>query len=277
MSTVVSAANARFLANRLKALDINKLEHGAVCNICQQPFFSPDLFEFPFATPCGHVFGNHCLMKWLAGGKEIKDCPCCRRSILKHMTDEEGSQRAMLEELDMHGPREPIPDDQSTWNGRIKYMLSDSGRDWAVEAEELWRIFLAELLESLDAITTAEEWISGHGVIVRKFLKLATVERFYEVMDTGLAHGFISARPVFGISDTKAMLPQSYQALCERLDRPFEDATVLGLDDQRLVKPLFLEATEDWYAFLADCHHRLEKRYMKLNGDLTIAFKQAWS
>lgn len=269
MASSVSAAKARSLAMNLKALDLNKLEEGAACCICLQPLLGPDLYEFPFVTPCGHIFGNNCLMKWLAGDNEIKDCPGCRQWILKQMTDEEGEQRALLEELDMHGPRDPIPDDQATWNGRIKCMLSESGRDWAVKAEQLWKSFLSELLGVLDGITTAEEWISGYGVIVRKFLKFGTVERFYELMDHDTAHGSIGTRCVFGIANPKAGLPESYQALCEHLDqRP---------DSQNPGSPLFLEADEYWYSFLADCHRKVTARYEKLNGDLTAAYKEASS
>ncbi len=103
MANGVSAAKARSLAMKLKALDLSKFEEGTSCCICQQPLLGPGLYEFPFATPCGHIFRKNCLMKWLTGGDDIKNCPGCRQSILKEMTDEEGEERALLEELDMHG------------------------------------------------------------------------------------------------------------------------------------------------------------------------------
>ena len=276
MADRVNAAKERSLAKRLTPLDISELVEGAVCDICQQPLVRPPLYEFPFITPCGHVFGNHCIMKWLAGGNEINDCPICRQSVLKRLTDEEAEQRALLEELDMHGPREPIPDDPSTWNGRLKAVLSDSGRDWAVKAEELWKTFLTDLIVSLEDMTTAEEWLSGHVVTVRRCLRLATVEGFYKLVSSETANGPIGTRAVFGISDPKARFPGSYQTLCEHLDQSLECATVVAPHKQSFGKPRFLEADDDLYSFLIDCHRKLAARYKKVNGDLTVAYKKAW-
>ncbi len=102
------------------------------------------------------------------------------------------------------------------------------------------------------------------------------MERFYEVMDYDTAQGSFGTRSIFFISDPKTFLPSSYQALCEHLDQPCDDATFQGPDDRMVVSPVFLEVDESWYPFLTDCHRKVAARHKELNGNLMTAYKGIW-
>lgn len=56
------------------------------CSICLEQYPHPKAcsiavkamnLERPVKLPCGHVFGDKCLKRWLGGGHD--DCPLCRR------------------------------------------------------------------------------------------------------------------------------------------------------------------------------------------------------
>ena len=47
------------------------------CSICCSDMFDKTVLY----TPCGHVFHNKCLKKWLETMKNPVTCPCCRSFI----------------------------------------------------------------------------------------------------------------------------------------------------------------------------------------------------
>ena len=58
------------------------------CSICQEPFQKPGRVTRSQASrenaaklPCGHIFGQQCITRWL---KESDTCPQCRRSFPLH-------------------------------------------------------------------------------------------------------------------------------------------------------------------------------------------------
>ncbi|KAH8821480.1 hypothetical protein F5884DRAFT_88979 [Xylogone sp. PMI_703] len=56
------------------------------CSICNSPFNGPRSFdgveERPYITPCGHIFGHACILRWLQFDSPNRDCPACRRQLV---------------------------------------------------------------------------------------------------------------------------------------------------------------------------------------------------
>lgn len=63
-----------------------ELQSTAECHICHEPFISGNNPERPIALPCGHIFGEGCILKWVSplSKNGIKNnCPLCRKPILQ--------------------------------------------------------------------------------------------------------------------------------------------------------------------------------------------------
>ena len=55
------------------------------CPICLEQLFSQKSAELPLMLPCGHIFGDICLLMWvkpLDRGSAHNNCPLCRAPIL---------------------------------------------------------------------------------------------------------------------------------------------------------------------------------------------------
>ncbi|KAH7409556.1 hypothetical protein BKA64DRAFT_742630 [Cadophora sp. MPI-SDFR-AT-0126] len=68
----------------LRSVDIRDLsDEDSNCTICKMPLAnikSRNKFrEIPVKTPCGHIFGNHCICTWI---RDNETCPVCRRKLL---------------------------------------------------------------------------------------------------------------------------------------------------------------------------------------------------
>lgn len=74
------------LYQTLQHTQSTELQATAECHICQEPFLSGSHPERAVKLPCGHIFGEGCILKWISrlsqSGIKIK-CPLCRRSILQ--------------------------------------------------------------------------------------------------------------------------------------------------------------------------------------------------
>ncbi|MCJ1466011.1 hypothetical protein MMC07_004630 [Pseudocyphellaria aurata] len=57
---------AEFLMTKLEPVKLEDLDaDDRVCAICQADFFDSDDVHIAVKTVCGHVFGKHCIMRWL--------------------------------------------------------------------------------------------------------------------------------------------------------------------------------------------------------------------
>lgn len=69
MTNIQTFKVAEFILKKLEPVNLQALgPEDAVCIICQQEFrISEDvkLSHAPVKTPCGHIFGRKCIMKWL--------------------------------------------------------------------------------------------------------------------------------------------------------------------------------------------------------------------
>lgn len=85
--------------NALPLLDLVDIpEDNRTCEICTAPYHSlaelsatNHSVEAAIRTPCGHLFGNHCLCRWLDPFEESKrnTCPYCRRAFFDKLPEED--------------------------------------------------------------------------------------------------------------------------------------------------------------------------------------------
>jgi hypothetical protein len=63
------------------------------CDICNDQFKGPGTVERPTVLPCGHIFGNRCIKRWMQGKRPDSEhealtasdrggCPICRRKLV---------------------------------------------------------------------------------------------------------------------------------------------------------------------------------------------------
>ena len=64
----------------------NELQSTTACHICQEPFLTGTNPERPATLPCGHIFGDGCIVKWispLSSNGVRNSCPLCRKPIFQ--------------------------------------------------------------------------------------------------------------------------------------------------------------------------------------------------
>ncbi len=244
-----TASLSRQIASRKKLLEkftiptATELGDEASCSICHNSFLAGETPEIPVKLPCGHVFGMSCIVQWLSQIDSNYDtCPVRRRRV--HGKPSNDGSMAALEE-DRYWLDALIGFTLRCSLGTAE-LLVDSDKEWVKRAEELWRTLCEELIESLDVINHAEDWLCGHGVVVRRILDLCTVARFSdEIKDR---HSTVH----WAEEDE---YPESYHVLCQHLQ---EDP----LDGD------FPAPGEDHFLWLADCHRKMRLAYERLLGDV---------
>lgn len=172
--------------------------------------------------------------------------------MFREVSDQQGEERALLEELSWSGVDDAVPESAVSVGERLKGGLGEEQRAWAVRAEELWKGVLRDLVASLEGVTDAEEWVCGRGFRVRSFLEVGLVKRFEEVC------GAKGSRCLFGVKDPDTELPGSYRLLCEHLDGKREDA-------------VFLPAV-GMHGFLDGCTREVRAYHANLVRSLDAAF-----
>lgn len=95
--------------------------------------------------------------------------------MFRDVSDQQGEERALLEELSWSGVDDAVPESAVSVGERLKGGLCEEERAWAVRAEELWKGVLRDLVASLEGVTDAEEWVCGRGFRVRSFLEVGLV------------------------------------------------------------------------------------------------------
>ena len=91
--TVPSLAD--FLSsNSLQKVDPQTLDPEDHCMICHTEYDSAT--ESPVRLPCGHVFGESCILQWL-WARDRNTCPLCSRVLFRHdERDAENTVRLVL-------------------------------------------------------------------------------------------------------------------------------------------------------------------------------------
>ena len=151
-----STSNAgRFLAS-LPVLPVNALPPDCrACNICQEDYLTAASDnEHPVALPCNHVFGQHCIQKWLSA-EEVEPrttCPLCRFQFFENVqpTQQEAMEESdgfiSLEELETR-QRILLAEAQRALPGDIMHLLQlrapGSTLEFARNILTIYRLFAA--------------------------------------------------------------------------------------------------------------------------------------
>ena len=227
----------QFLA-RFELPKTAELDNNASCLICQEPFFTGEKPETPIKLPCGHLFGFSCILTWASKPGTAKTCPLCRKDVLTGMTAEEPN--AQLDEASSLSYWNEAFLSQDVRQPMASEALTDEERIWAEKAEELWMGFCEVLVQSLDRVNTAEDWICFEGAWVREVVSLATVERFSaERLNPGsrmLDHHYLRNHMT------------SYHALCTHLNNFVGEYP-------------FLTPGAAFFTWLAELHQKISDSY----------------
>ena len=76
----------QLLSWSIRHTHFTELRSFAECHICHEPFLSGSHPERPVTLPCGHIFGEGCILKWvspLPDHRGKNSCPLCREPIFE--------------------------------------------------------------------------------------------------------------------------------------------------------------------------------------------------
>ena len=95
--------------NTLRRLSISSIQEEGLdneCSICRNEYNTPNTddpddptaeIEHPVQLPCNHVFGNHCLHRWLSQDEDVEPtCPTCRREVVIPLSQEDARKLRTL-------------------------------------------------------------------------------------------------------------------------------------------------------------------------------------
>ena len=127
--------------NSLISLELDDLEKGdRTCAICLQRYREGESQEIPLQLPCGHIFGQECLLTWLTdignGDAHVASCPMCRKECITEKRKHIGTYE---------GLKQLLRDANYLLTGMRGLSLTQEGRDDWEDVKEYVNEYLTEV------------------------------------------------------------------------------------------------------------------------------------
>lgn len=176
----------------LISLDIDEMPADEqTCMICSDHYWTGTEAELPLQLPCGHVFGEHCLIRWLTGiggPKQHGNCPMCREhhvDVNMPISTEEGLEQLLGNVdyvLNRMGPLRLTTEGKKKWQD-VKDYVEEHLYQAAADEQELRGVFDREMTQSIIVQAVAHLLNANEQSMLQERLAIAFQE--FEEWRTG--------------------------------------------------------------------------------------------
>ena len=215
------AATGKPAIHRIRYFDKEAISEHLYCPICQ------DVFNYPYALMCGHVFCKNCISEWL--GKN-RTCPECRTHV---------DMRSAHKDLIAHKFLDSVPVYCSflgcSWTGRMDALQSHAG-ECECNPSKLPDYMVTREAPSAASMIDPDGPLEGTTSLRMKLFKGDKRELLGEAASghtsiLGASGADARSSPIHRLSDLTSDLVTSSDVIARNRARPREDVDFVELSD----------------------------------------------